>query len=121
VYYVQYAHARIHSILQQAGLDMFLVSKADLTRLVAPSEQALLRTLAAYGDVLAKSSDELAPHHVAFYLRELAGAFHTFYNAERVLIDDDALKQARLALLVAVATVLANGLAVLGVSAPKRM
>jgi arginyl-tRNA synthetase len=121
VYYVQYAHARIHSILQQAGLDMFQVSKADLTRLIAPSEQALLRTLAAYGDVLAKSSDELAPHHVAFYLRELAGAFHTFYNAERVLIDDDALKQARLALLVAVATVLANGLAVLGVSAPKRM
>lgn len=121
VYYVQYAHARIHSILQQAELDMFKVRKADLTRLQAPSEQALLRTLAAYGDVLAKSSDELAPHHVAFYLRELAGAFHTFYNAERVRIDDDALKQARLALLVAVATVLSNGLAVLGVSSPKRM
>ena len=121
VYYVQYAHARIHSILQQSGVDESELLHADLLLLTAPSELALLRTLASYGDVLAKSADELAPHHVAFYLRELAGAFHTFYNAERVLIDNAQLKQTRLALLVAVATVLANGLAVLGVSAPKRM
>ena len=77
--------------------------------------------MASYGDMLEKSAEELAPHHLAFYLRELAGAFHTFYNSERVLIDDADLKSARLALLVAVATILANGLAVLGVSAPKRM
>lgn len=121
VYYVQYAHARIQSILDQAGVDQAAAGRANLELLAAPSEQALLRTLAAYGDVLAKAADELAPHHVAFYLRDLAAAFHTFYNAERVLVDDDALKAARVALLVAVATVLANGLTVLGVSAPKRM
>jgi arginyl-tRNA synthetase len=121
VYYVQYAHARIHSILDQAGVDLGQLGSADLLKLQAPSEQALLRVMASYGDILEKSAEELAPHHIAFYLRELAGAFHTFYNCERVLIDDAALKAARLALLVAVATVLANGLAVLGVSAPKRM
>lgn len=121
VYYVQYAHARIHSILDQAELDLSSISSADLTLLTAPSELALLRTLVSYPDILSKAADELAPHHIAFYLRELAGAFHTFYNAERVRIDDVTLKTARVALLVAVATVLANGLAVLGVSAPKRM
>ncbi|HEX4917925.1 MAG TPA: arginine--tRNA ligase [Limnobacter sp.] len=121
VYYVQYAHARIHSILDQSGVLGAQLTQAKLDVLVAPAEQALLRSLASYGDVLVKSAEELAPHHIAFYLRELAGAFHTFYNAERVLVDDLTLKTARLALLVAVATVLANGLAVLGVSAPKRM
>ncbi|MCQ8894903.1 arginine--tRNA ligase [Limnobacter humi] len=121
VYYVQYAHARIHSILDQEGVDVIGLKEANLDLLQAPSEAALLRALASYADVLAKSADELAPHHIAFYLRELAGAFHTFYNAERVRVDDVQLKKARLALLVAVATVLANGLAVLGVSAPKRM
>ncbi len=121
VYYVQYAHARIHSILDQAGVDLGQLKSADLLKLQAPSEQTLLRVMASYGDILEKSAEELAPHHIAFYLRELAGAFHTFYNCERVLIDDASLKAARLALLVAVATVLSNGLAVLGVSAPKRM
>ena len=121
VYYVQYAHARIHSILDQAELDLSTVSHADLSLLAAPSELSLLRTLVSYPDMLAKAADELAPHHIAFYLRELAAAFHTFYNAERVRIDDVPLKTARVALLLAVATVLANGLAVLGVSAPKRM
>lgn len=120
VYYVQYAHARIHSILDQWGGNAAgLNGNTDL--LTAPSELQLIRQLAAYGDVLAKSADELAPHHVAFYLRDLAGAFHTFYNAERVLVDDEALKQARLTLLLAVASVISNGLNVLGVSAPKRM
>lgn len=121
VYYVQYAHARIHSILDQAEIDLAGLNNADLSLLGAPSELALLRTLVSYPDILSKAAEELAPHHIAFYLRELAGAFHTFYNAERVRIDDIALKTARVALLVAVATVLANGLAVLGVSAPKRM
>ena len=121
VYYVQYAHARIHSILDQAEIDLNSIHKADLTLLVAPSELALLRILVSYEDILSKASEELAPHHIAFYLRELAGAFHTFYNAERVRIDDMPLKTARVALLVAVATVLVNGLEVLGVSAPKRM
>lgn len=120
VYYVQYAHARIHSILDQWGGDATALN-GNTELLAAPSELQLIRQLAAYGDVLAKSADELAPHHVAFYLRDLAGAFHTFYNAERVLVDDEALKQARLTLLLAVASVIANGLDLLGVSAPKRM
>lgn len=120
VYYVQYAHARIHSILDQWGGDATVLN-GNTELLAAPSELQLIRQLAAYGDVLAKSADELAPHHVAFYLRDLAGAFHTFYNAERVLVDDEALKQARLTLLLAVASVIANGLDLLGVSAPKRM
>ena len=102
-------------------MDLETVHSAHWSLLGAPNELALLGTLFSYPDILSKAADELAPHHIAFYLRELAGAFHTFYNAERVRIDDLALKTARVALLVAVATVLANGLAVLGVSAPKRM
>lgn len=121
VYYVQYAHARIHSILRQWGGDVTAVSADGTDALVAPSEQALIKLISAYGDVLEKSAIEHAPHHIAFYLRDLAGAFHTFYNAERVLVDDEGLKEARLALLLAVATVIKNGLAVLGVSAPVQM
>jgi len=94
VYYVQYAHARIHSILDQAEIDLTGLNNADLSLLGAPSELALLRTLVSYPDILSKAAEELAPHHIAFYLRELAGAFHTFYNAERVRIDDIALKTA---------------------------
>jgi arginyl-tRNA synthetase len=121
VYYVQYAHARIHSILDQAEVDFSILSQADLRLLVAPSELTLLRTLVSFGDVLCKSAEELAPHHIAFYLRDLASAFHAFYNAERVLIDHVSLRIARLALLIAVARVLSNGLGILGVSSPKRM
>ncbi|MDX1670406.1 MAG: arginine--tRNA ligase, partial [Limnobacter sp.] len=121
VYYVQYAHARIQSILAQWGGEVGSLNAHDASLLKAPSEHALLRLISAYGDVLGKSAAEHAPHHVAFYLRDLAGAFHTFYNAERVLVDDEPLKKARLALLVGVATVLANGLHILGVTAPNRM
>lgn len=121
VYYVQYAHARIQSILSQWGGEIGLLNGQYVEQLQSPSEMALVQLLSSYGDVLAKSAQEHAPHHVAFYLRDLAGAFHTFYNAERVLVDDEATKMARLSLLVAVATVLANGLRVLGVSAPNRM
>lgn len=121
VYYVQYAHARIHSILRQWGGDVASIDVTGTEILSAPSEIALIKQLSAYGDVLEKSASEHAPHHIAFYLRDVAGAFHTFYNAERVLVDDSATKQARLALLLAVASVLKNGLAVLGVSAPVQM
>ena len=77
--------------------------------------------LADYPALLERAADDLAPHDVAFYLRDLAAAFHTYYAAERVLVDDAALKRARLALLAATAQVLRNGLAVLGVGAPEQM
>ncbi|WP_428415931.1 arginine--tRNA ligase [Methylibium sp.] len=125
VYYVQYAHARICSVIvqwreQQAG-DPATLAQADLARLVAPTEAALMLKLAAYPVMLSGAADSLAPHDVAFYLRDLAGAFHSYYAAERFLTDDPALSRARLALLAATAQVLRNGLAVLGVSAPDRM
>ncbi len=128
VYYVQYAHARVCSVFEQwaarAGVDAEaaeLLDGADLGLLVQPRERALLLTLAQYPQVLATAAQELAPHHVAFYLRDLAGDFHAFYNAERVLVDDVALRHARLRLLRAVRQVMHNALAVLGVSAPQRM
>ena len=125
VYYVQYAHARICSVIvqwreQQAG-DPATLDQADLARLVAPTEAALMLKLAAYPVMLSGAAESLAPHDVAFYLRDLAGAFHSYYAAERFLTDDPALSRARLALLAATAQVLRNGLAVLGVSAPDRM
>jgi arginyl-tRNA synthetase len=126
VFYVQYAHARICSILAKSGLDpaapaSVSTAGANLQLLVAPSEAALMLKLAEYPDMLARAATELAPHEVAFYLRDLSAAFHTYYAAERVLVDDAALQAARLALLAATAQVLRNALAVLGVSAPTHM
>lgn len=121
VYYVQYAHARICSVLAQWGGDETVLQAADLSPLVALREASLLAKLAEFPEMLKKAADELGPHQVAFYLRELAGELHAFYNAERVLVDDDTLKQARLALLLATRQVLRNGLELLGVSTPARM
>lgn len=121
VYYVQYAHARICSVLAQWGGDLTTLTQADVTPLVSPHENALLKCLAEYPEMLTRAATELAPHAVAFYLRELAGQFHAFYNAERVLVDDSAKRMARLALIAATRQVLANGLAILGVSAPAKM
>jgi arginyl-tRNA synthetase len=77
--------------------------------------------LAEYPEVLKKAMQELGPHQIAFYLRDLAGELHSYYNAERVLVDDEALKKARLTLLCATRQVLKNGLTLLGVSSPSRM
>ncbi|GIZ51784.1 arginine--tRNA ligase [Noviherbaspirillum aridicola] len=122
VYYVQYAHARICSVLAQWGGDEKSVSAdTDLSPLTSPREAALLARLAEYPEMLQKALDELGPHQVAFYLRDLAGELHSYYNAERVLVDDAALRSARLALLLATRQVLRNGLALIGVSAPARM
>jgi arginyl-tRNA synthetase len=120
VFYVQYAHARICSVLTQyRGATDF--AHADLSLLVAPSEAALMLKLADYPAMLTRAAAEMAPHDVAFYLRELAAAFHTYYASERFLVDDAALARARMALLSATAQVLRNALAVLGVSAPSSM
>jgi arginyl-tRNA synthetase len=121
VFYVQYAHARICSILQQWGGEQNNLSAANLDLLDSKAADHLLRRLAEYPEVLANAAQDLAPHAVAFYLRDLAGDLHTFYNADRVLVDELDLKLARLALLSACRQVLENGLKVLGVSAPSKM
>ena len=118
VYYVQYAHARVCSLFAQGST----VSDAfDAGLLNGEKELQLASKLAEYPDVVANAAKELAPHAVAFYLRELAAQFHSYYNAERILVEDAALRAARLALCAAVRQTLANGLSLLGVSAPEKM
>ncbi|MFL6563848.1 MAG: arginine--tRNA ligase, partial [Burkholderiales bacterium] len=121
VYYVQYAHARVCSVFAQAGGAANDAAHADLDLLRGEREMALAARLAEYPEVLAAAARELAPHAVAFYLRELAGEFHSYYNAERILVEDEALRDARLALCAAVRQTLANGLSLIGVSAPEKM
>jgi arginyl-tRNA synthetase len=108
-------------VLAQWGGDESTLGGVDLAPLVAPREATLLATLADYPEALARALSELGPHQVAFYLRDLAGELHGYYNAERVLVDDEATKMARLALMVATRQVLRNGLALIGVSAPNKM
>ena len=121
VYYVQYAHARICSVITAWGGAQAELKAVDLTPLVSPQAQALMLLLAKYPDMLTNAANSFAPHDVAFYLRELAACYHSYYDAERILVDDEAVKRARLALVAATAQVLHNGLAVLGVSAPQKM
>ena len=121
VYYVQYAHARICSVLTAWGGEVNSLRAADLSALTSPVAQALMLLLARYPDMLSHAAEGLAPHDVAFYLRELAASYHSYYDAERILVDEEAIKLARLALVAATAQVLHNGLAVLGVSAPRKM
>ncbi len=127
VYYIQYAHARICSVLAQWGGDAAALAasaaagKLALDALGGAREFALVARLASYPDTVQSAVDELAPHAIAFYLRDLAAELHSYYNAERVLVDDEATRTARLALLLATRQVLRNGLALIGVSAPERM
>jgi len=121
VYYIQYAHARICSVLAQWGGDETGLARADTSLLTAEREFLLLQRLAEFPSMVGLAANDLSPHHVAFWLKDCAADFHAYYNAERVLVDDEALKLARLALLAATRQVLANGLALLGVSAPQRM
>ncbi|MFG6460583.1 arginine--tRNA ligase [Roseateles sp. DXS20W] len=119
VFYVQYAHARICSVIRKWGGD--LSTPADLSLLTAPTEEALMLKLAAYPDMLSAAAAGLAPHDIAFYARDLAGAYHAYYAAERVLDQAPELTRARVALLAATRQVLANALGMLGVSAPEQM
>ena len=121
VYYVQYAHARVCSVFAQWGGDPEQLARASLVPLTNPRELSLTQRLGAFPETIEAAARDLAPHALSFYLRELAGEFHSYYNAERILLDDDALRLARLALCAAVRQVLANGLSLLGVSAPEKM
>jgi arginyl-tRNA synthetase len=125
VYYVQYAHARICSVLRawadKEGGDVAQLKDVDLSALDSPQAQALMLLLAKYPDMLSAAAYDFAPHDVTFYLRDLAASYHSYYDAERILVDDEGVKKARLALVAATAQVLHNGLKVLGVSAPLSM
>jgi len=121
VYYVQMAHARICKMLRDWAGDVASLSTVDLSSLQAPQAQTLMLQLAKYPSMLTAAAKDFAPHDVTFYLRELAANLHSYYDAERVLVDDETLKRARLALVAACAQVLHNGLAILGVSAPSKM
>ncbi len=122
VYYVQYAHARLSSVLREWGGDPATLADADLAPLASPYEAALAQKLAEFPEVLARAAAEFSPHLVTYYLHDdVAARLHTYYNAERFLVEDESLKRARLSLVAATRQVLANGLAILGVSAPVRM
>jgi len=121
VYYVQYAHARICSVLASWGGDVAALASADLSPLNGPQAQALMLKLAQYPAMLTDAAQDFAPHDVTFYLRELASLYHSYYDAERILVDDEQVRLARVALVAATAQVLHNGLQVLGVSAPSKM
>jgi arginyl-tRNA synthetase len=125
VYYVQYAHARVCAVLRQAADKGLHVDPtpgdANLERLVEAHESQLLRTLARYPEVVEAAALNEEPHQLTHYLRELANDFHTYYNAHPFLVDEDALRDARIKLILAVRQVLRNGLELIGVSAPERM
>lgn len=127
VYYLQYAHARICSVLKQAEEKGWKVPSAaeaaalDLSALTSPQAKNLITKMSDWGNTLAVAARDLAPHLICVYLKELAADFHAFYNADRVLVEDEAVRNARLALLLAARQVLRNGLSVLGISAPEHM
>lgn len=121
VYYIQYAHARLCSVLSQWSGVLADLAEADLARLDNERELALCARLTAFPEIVQSAAADYAPHQIAFYLKDLAGEFHSYYNAERMLVDDEGLKLARLALAAAVRQVIRNGLRLLGVSAPDSM
>lgn len=121
VYYVQYAHARIASVLEQWGGNPELLASTDPSCLSSEHEAELLQRLIDYPDLIRNAARELSPHLIAFFLKDLAAAFHSYYNASHFLVQDEAVKLARLSLIAAVKQVIRNGLDLLGVSAPEKM
>jgi arginyl-tRNA synthetase len=121
VYYIQYAHARICSVLGVWGGDTEALTSADLARLDGPRELALAARLSEFPEVVEAAAGELAPHLIAFYLRDLAAEFHSYYNAERILVEDPVRTGARVALAAAVRQVIRNGMMILGVGCPESM
>lgn len=121
VYYVQYAHARVCSVLEQWGEDPSMLHSADMSPLTGSAELSLLQKLIDYPEMVEAAAKELSPHLIAFYLRELAAEFHSYYNATRFLVPEIPLQRARLGLVAAIRQILSNGLKLLGVSAPGKM
>jgi len=121
VYYIQYAHARICAVLAQWGGERSALLQAEVGLLDSGYETALLQRMIDYPQVIESAAQDLAPHVIAFYLKDFAADFHSYYNASRFLVENEALKCARLALIAAVAQVMRNGLAILGVDAPEKM
>ena len=125
VYYIQYAHARIVSVfrqLEEKSLAWNAINgRGNLALLTEPQEKALMTELSRYPEILELAASNLAPQHLVHYLRDLANNFHTYYNAHVFIVDDAVLRDARLTLIKATQTVIANGLAILGVSAPDEM
>ncbi|WP_313953079.1 arginine--tRNA ligase [Accumulibacter sp.] len=121
VYYIQYAHARVCSVLTLWAGDPETLATANLARLESPHELTLAARLGEFAETVEAAADELAPHLIAFYLKDLAAEFHSYYNAERMLVDDLELRDARVALAAAVGQVIRNGMAILGVSCPESM
>jgi arginyl-tRNA synthetase len=121
VYYIQYAHARICSVLQQWGGNVNTLNTVDLSMINSDSETALMQKLSEFTEVVARACDELAPHIITTYLKELASDLHSYYNDTKFLVDDEPTKLARMALIAATQQVLKNGLNLLGVSAPLKM
>jgi arginyl-tRNA synthetase len=108
-------------VIAQWDGDLTTLAEARLALLANPRELAIANKLAEFRDVIENAARELAPHLIAFYLKDLAGEFHGWYNAERMLVDDAALRDARVALAAAVRQVIRNGLTILGVSCPESM
>jgi arginyl-tRNA synthetase len=121
VYYIQYAHARICSVLNQWGGDVTTLATVDLSTLNTEHELVLLQRLADYPEVIANAALDLAPHVLANYLKDLAADLHSYYNAQQFLVDDETVKLARLALVAATRQVLSSGLKLLGINAPEKM
>ncbi len=121
VYYIQYAHARICSVLKQWAGDEAALAKADLSPLASAHDAALLQRLSEFPEVVENAATELAPHAIANSLKDLASDLHSFYNEHKILVEDETIKLARLSLIHATRQVLSNGLHLLGVSAPEKM
>jgi arginyl-tRNA synthetase len=121
VYYIQYAYARIQSILDNLDREFTIEEKVDLSRLEEEAEVDLMKLLARFPEVIKLSAERQAPHHIANYAHELASAFHVFYNKCRVITDDEQITEARLYLVLAARQVLLNVLHVMGISAPDVM
>jgi len=125
VFYIQYAHARICSVFKQMAEKNMAFDQASglqhLSLLAESHEEDILQQLATYPEVVETAASQHEPHLIAHYLRELANALHTYYNAHQFLVDDENLRNARLVLITATRQVLKNGLALLGVSAPQEM
>ena len=125
VYYIQYAHARVASVFRQLAEKSLDWNGADgseqLAALIEPQEKALMTSLSRYPEVVELAANNRAPQHLVHYLRDLANDFHTYYNAHAFIVDDDALRNARLYLITATRIVIANGLLIIGVSAPEKM